>query len=323
MKKQGFLPIKREIQDHWIWKVAEPFDKRSAWIDLIMMANYQDSKLVINNDLVDVPRGSRITSIKQLSEKWLWSRTKVKNFLELLQKDNMIEFKSTQKKTYYTIVNYKAHQDIEDIKKATERQLKDIKSATERHQKDTKEQYNNINKINKNNNIYIGSARNGAEDVRENDLAFEENDSTRENDLALPNGFVLRVRAFWNTLSKNIEKISDINPRTPRYEALSYLFKNFGKDQILVALDNVSKSAFLLGDVSDFEITFEWFLDPKNFRKILSGKYQQNYSKQNKSEKQNLYLADNRISEEERQVFVNSRINRPLQPKKRRHNESN
>lgn len=39
MADKGWVKIHRAIEDSGIWQHKEPFDKRSAWIDLIMMAN--------------------------------------------------------------------------------------------------------------------------------------------------------------------------------------------------------------------------------------------------------------------------------------------
>ena len=43
---EGWIKVHRDLNDHWIWKSKEPFDKRSAWIDLILLANFKDFKTV-------------------------------------------------------------------------------------------------------------------------------------------------------------------------------------------------------------------------------------------------------------------------------------
>ena len=45
MNDQGWVCTHRKICEHWLWKDENPFDKRSAWIDLIMMANHEDKKI--------------------------------------------------------------------------------------------------------------------------------------------------------------------------------------------------------------------------------------------------------------------------------------
>ena len=41
----GWVKIHRQIQDNAIWMSDEPFDSRSAWIDLILMANHEDKEV--------------------------------------------------------------------------------------------------------------------------------------------------------------------------------------------------------------------------------------------------------------------------------------
>lgn len=106
----GWIKLHRQLQKHWLWQEL-PFDKRSAWIDLLMLVNYDEGKTPIGSKLIDVERGSRITSIKWLCDRWGWSNTKVRNFLKLLKKDNMIDVKSDTQKTTITILNYSQYQE--------------------------------------------------------------------------------------------------------------------------------------------------------------------------------------------------------------------
>ncbi len=118
LSKKGWISIHRKIQDHWLWR-DKPFSKGQAWIDILMMVNHEDNKILIDNELMEVKRGSCITSIRQLCEKWGWSNTKVRNFLNLLAKDNMLIVQSDTKKTILTVVNYSKYQDINDTKNDT------------------------------------------------------------------------------------------------------------------------------------------------------------------------------------------------------------
>ena len=115
----GWISIHRKIQQSDIWLDKEPFDKRSAWIDLIMMANHEDRQVLFNGKFIEVKRGEKITSLKQLSERWRWSRSKVKRFLNLLESGSMIELKTKQRYTSYKVVNYNVYQN-EDISKRNE-----------------------------------------------------------------------------------------------------------------------------------------------------------------------------------------------------------
>ena len=140
---EGWISIHRKIQNSWIWE-DKPFSKGQAWIDIIMMVNHKDNKIVLGNELILVKRGSRITSEVKLAKKWGWSRTKVRDFLSLLEKDKMIYKTSDNKKTTLTVVNYNDYQDMQ----TTEKHQKNIKRTSEKHQKNTNNNDNNENNDN-------------------------------------------------------------------------------------------------------------------------------------------------------------------------------
>lgn len=107
---EGWISVYRQILDNWIWKSKEPFDKRSAWIDLLLMVNHKKQKVPFENGFIEVERGQKITSIKQLSERWKWSRHKVSDFLDQLEQDTMIVQIRDNRKTLISIENYNIYQ---------------------------------------------------------------------------------------------------------------------------------------------------------------------------------------------------------------------
>ncbi len=107
---EGWIKIYRQIRNHWIWKDKEPFDKRSAWIDLLLSVNHKSKKVPFENDFIEIERGQTLTSIKQLAEKWSWSRHKVSDYLNQLEQDTMIVQVRDTRKTLISIVNYSKYQ---------------------------------------------------------------------------------------------------------------------------------------------------------------------------------------------------------------------
>jgi len=83
---EGWISIHRKIQDNPLWG-AEPFTKGQAWVDLIILANHKDSFLLIRGIRVDLKRGQVGWSEPRLAKKWQWSRTKVRGFLKMLEKE--------------------------------------------------------------------------------------------------------------------------------------------------------------------------------------------------------------------------------------------
>lgn len=148
---KGWISLYRSIQDHWLWQ-EKPFSKAQAWLDLLLSANYQDKKIVFDSNLVEVKRGEFITSIRKLCERWGWSNSKVKKFLDTLQLDGMITYKSDTKKTAINIVNYNVYQTLSDAENVTETSQKRHRSDTETSQKHTNNNNNKDNNVNNDNN---------------------------------------------------------------------------------------------------------------------------------------------------------------------------
>lgn len=143
MKKQGWIALHRQIQEHWLWS-EKPFSKGQAWIDLLMLANHSDNKFLLGNELVEVKCGSFITSELKIAERWGWSKTKVRAFFELLQSEQMIVKKSDHKKTTVSIVNYGTYSVLE----TTEKPQKNHKKTAKKLQKNTNNNDNNENNVN-------------------------------------------------------------------------------------------------------------------------------------------------------------------------------
>lgn len=109
----GWIKLYRQLQDCWIWLDKEPFDKRSAWVDLLLTANHSDKKILFNGELITVKRGQILTSVRKLSAKWKWSVNKVYRFLKLLESDEMLQKESDKDRTLLTIINYSIFQCCE------------------------------------------------------------------------------------------------------------------------------------------------------------------------------------------------------------------
>lgn len=111
----GWIKLHRQIQNHWIWEDSE---KLKWWLDLILMANHQDNKVLINGELVVIEMGERHTSEEKLAARWGVSRNTVRKFLNLLVKDDMISIKkSRQNGTTYKVRNYNVYQGFSEEKK--------------------------------------------------------------------------------------------------------------------------------------------------------------------------------------------------------------
>jgi len=148
----GYIKLYRDIQTHWLWE-DKPFSKGQAWIDLLLTANHEEAQTIIGNEIITIERGCLITSEVKLAERWGWSRTKVRDFLSMLIREQMIDKKSDNKKTWIKVLNYDIWQNSETAKKQQIEQQKDSEKTAEKHQKNTNNNNKNNNNINR--DIYI------------------------------------------------------------------------------------------------------------------------------------------------------------------------
>lgn len=114
-ENKGYIKIDRKIMDNWIW-FDEPFSKGQAWIDLLLNAQFKDGFFKSKKGIINYKRGDCTYSISDLSERWCWTRWKVRKFLDFLQSEKMIERKLV-KKTYsiITVLNYDKYQSKERV----------------------------------------------------------------------------------------------------------------------------------------------------------------------------------------------------------------
>lgn len=93
---------------------------------------------------------------------------------------------------------------------------------------------------------------------------------------------VQSVMEEWNKL--NLQKVIAINSGTKRQKLLNARLKEYGLEKVLEAIRIIDKSSFLKGQNKDgWIITFDWFLKPSNFIKVLEGNYT-NKESENKSD---------------------------------------
>ena len=93
----------------------DAFTEFEAWIWMLASAFFYTKETEIFGLSLEIERGSFATTIKQLSDTWKWSRTKVYRFLDELEKDSAITVKKSaqlctqlrsQKCTLVKINNY-------------------------------------------------------------------------------------------------------------------------------------------------------------------------------------------------------------------------
>lgn len=97
-------------------------------------------------------------------------------------------------------------------------------------------------------------------------------DNTDSKESVCRTGDVRRVKEAWNSLG--LSQISTISADTTRGKSLKARINQNGVETVLKAMDNIRRSSFLQGqNKSGWTITFDWFVKPNNFIKVLEGQY--------------------------------------------------
>lgn len=110
---------------------------------------------------------------------------------------------------------------------------------------------------------------NSPEEDKEKESDIRERKNTSSSTFS---GDVQCVIDAWNAIGAR--KITKIVDGTDRHAWLKTRIRDYGLDSVLKAIENVKNSDFLMGRTKDgFNITFDWFIRPNNFPKVLDGNY--------------------------------------------------
>lgn len=108
----GWIKISRELPEHWIWQDA---NRLKWWLDLLLMAAWEDSKQLVGSRLIEIKRGQLVASISYLVSRWGINHNTVIGFLKMLQLEKMITKTSSGNISIITICNYEKHQTADNL----------------------------------------------------------------------------------------------------------------------------------------------------------------------------------------------------------------
>lgn len=142
---EGWIKLHRKLLDNSLW-TCEPFTRGQAWVDLILLANHEYGFFFKRGVKVEVQRGQVGISEVGLSDRWRWSRTKVRKFIKDLEKEQQITHQQNNVTQVVTILKYDEYQQ----KEQQTIQQKDSRKTPKEQQKDINK--NDKNKENEKNN---------------------------------------------------------------------------------------------------------------------------------------------------------------------------
>jgi len=160
----GWIKLNKRIRKHWLWDHPAYF---RAWVDMLMMANWKETKKLYKDEIIVIERGEFPTSIRKLSERWGMAINTVNKLLKLLKKDTMIDTHTKHGFTTIKINNYEKYQTRLDTPRDTlgdtlsdtvsdtlsdttirnKKNIKDIKDIKEKQEKESSPVYLKVWKL--------------------------------------------------------------------------------------------------------------------------------------------------------------------------------
>lgn len=250
MSDNGWIKLYRELIDKPIW-INSTLEQRVILITLLCMANHKPKKWEWQGRPYEVQEGQFITSLPSIAEKCHCKSItvqKVRTCLLRFEKFGFLTDKSTNKNRLITIVNWQLYQDL-----------------------------------NEGNNRQNNRQITGSQQADNRQITANKNDKNVKNDkniLTISDDIVCRtdvqqIIEAWNELeSFGIISVKKISSGSKRYNSLVARINQYGLSDVLVAVENIKQSPFLQGkNDKGWAVTFDWFVKPNNFVKVLEGNY--------------------------------------------------
>lgn len=217
----------------WEWYKNE--HTKSVFIHCLLKAYWRDTKYQGGV----IKRGSFHTTYPKLSNELDLTEREIRTAIAHLKSTGELSVKTTNKYSIITVNNYELYQ------------LKDSQNDSQVSGKSQS----------------IVSPLSAIEEYKEDKKIKEYNISSSLHS----------VVDAWNSLSEyGIKPISKLTSGTKRYDSLVARLNQYGLDDVLKAIENIKHSDFLQGRVNSkrqWVITFDWFVLPNNFPKVLEGQY--------------------------------------------------
>lgn len=105
----GTFSVSRKIWEHEVF-IPSPFSEREAFLWLVSEASWKPRTKRVGSVIVALDRGQLSHSTRFLSDAWQWSHSKVRRFLDRLEKYDMICRQADTGVSVISLINYDAYQ---------------------------------------------------------------------------------------------------------------------------------------------------------------------------------------------------------------------
>ena len=238
----GWIKLHRKILKNPV--VMKDPDHLAVWIYLLLTATHDNYETFYGGKLITLKPGQLVTGRKKIAVETNVEEHKVERILKRFKTTQLIEQQSKPYGSVISIVKWSEYQQCEqqnEQRMSNERATSEQPVSTIQEHKNirTKEDIDNIKDI-----------------IRNPDGSHSD---------------IQRVVDAWNELP--VTHITRVGSGTRRHRMLKARLGEYGVDAVIEAINLVSQSPFLLGRVSDFTVTFDWFIKPNNFVKVYEGNY--------------------------------------------------
>ena len=245
----GYILLHRKMVD---WEWYSDLNTKVLFLHCLLKANWKEGKFQGR----EIKRGQFVTSLPQLAEETQLSIQQIRTALKHLKSTGELTDESTTKYRIVTVSKYDKYQCIN---------RQDNSQATD-NQQTTNRQLTAIEERNKEiNNISNTSSKDSVLDCQTETVRPTERHADD----------VKKIVEAWNSLERfGIAPVSKVSPGSKRYINLVGRIREYGMDDMLTAISKIPNSKFLQGHNNrGWVVTFDWFLKPSNFPKVLDGNY--------------------------------------------------
>lgn len=241
MSNSGWISLHRKIMDDPLY-LSEKFTKVHAWIDLLLLANFKDSEIIIRGIRIPLKRGQLAYSEVSLAKRWKWARSTAKRYLFELETRHQIEQQKNNVTTLITILNFDKYQ------------LCDTAKRTPKHTAEHTAERTQINNINKDNKLFLyQEIVDLYHSVCRNFPKIQKLTTSRKNKIAA------RI------------KENDFKSKKEIIDFFNEIFRKANESDFLSGIND-----------KNWKCDFDWiFENDKNYLKILECRYQNHENRKN------------------------------------------
>lgn len=216
------------------WEWYKNEHTKNVFLHCLLKAYWKDTKYQGNV----IKRGSFSTTYPKMANELDLTEREIRTAISHLKTTGELTVKTTNKNSVITVKNYDLYQvsDRQNVSQKSDKSQSIVSLTT--------------------------------------DLIEEEYKEDKEKKEYIISSSLHSVADAWNSLGDyGIKPITKLTKGTKRYESITARLEQYGLEDVLKAIDNIKRSDFLQGRTSKWFITFDWFVKPNNFLKVLDGNY--------------------------------------------------